>query len=345
VAASWKLFQTLFPPEAQAAIRRARQLLISPDGPLWTAPFAALVTTTTGDPRYLGLEKRITYTQSLTIFARSRTAPPARARGGRPRAVVVGNPIFDPASLSARRAANRQRKPADAPDRVATSDPPRGERYYLFRLFGDGKPPRQLDGSEAEATAIARLYETRPLLQERATEAALRPLLGSADVIHLASHGYLHPFRPMSSGVLLTVPGREPRIGETANDGALQAWEIYSQLRLRANLVVLSACETGLGQFVAGEGIVGLTRALQIAGARSVVASHWQVADRGTTTLMVAFHENLRRGLAKDEALRQAMATVRKNGRTAPPYYWAPFFLMGEPDNPNLGASRRRAGR
>jgi len=96
---------------------------------------------------------------------------------------------------------------------------------------------------------------------------------------------------------------------------------------LKAQLVVLSACETGRGQNVRGEGIVGLTRALQYAGARSIVASQWAVADESTARLMVAFHQRLRRGLAKDEALRQAMAVVRRNPETARPYYWAPFFL------------------
>src|SRR5207244_12950237 len=113
-----------------------------------------------------------------------------------------------------------------------------------------------------------------------------------------------------SSGVLLTVPEQEPPVGQTDNDGALQAWEIYSQLHLKAELVVLSACETGRGENVASEGIVGLTRALQYAGARSVLASLWKVADESTATLMVAFHRKLRQGLAKDEALRQALAAV-----------------------------------
>jgi CHAT domain-containing protein len=146
----------------------------------------------------------------------------------------------------------------------------------------------------------------------------------------------------MSSGLLLTVPEQEPPIGETANDGVLEAWEIDSQLKLKAELVVLSACDTGQGENVHGEGIVGLTQALQHAGARSIVASQWAVSDESTARLMVAFHRGLRRGLPKDEALRQAMALVRRNPQTADPYYWAPFFLTGDPDNPTLGAGHRR---
>jgi CHAT domain-containing protein len=181
-------------------------------------------------------------------------------------------------------------------------------------------------------TAVARLYAAVPLLDNRASEAEVRKRIGQADVIHLATHGYLHPYRPMSSGLLLTLPGQEPEAGETDNDGALQAWEIYSQIKLKADLVVLSACETGRGKHVQSEGIVGLTRALQAAGARSIVASQWKVADRSTSSLMVAFHRELRKGRAKDEALREAMAVVRRNPRTAHPYYWGPFVLTGDPD-------------
>ena len=137
----------------------------------------------------------------------------------------------------------------------------------------------------------------------------------------------------MSSGVLLSVPEKEPEPGETDNDGALQAWEIYSQLRLKAELVVLSGCETGRGQEVKGEGLIGLTRAFQYAGARSIVASQWKVADRSTAALMVAFHHSLRQGLPKDEALRRAMAHLRQRRATSDPYYWAPFILVGDSDN------------
>src|SRR5207245_2475661 len=83
----------------------------------------------------------------------------------------------------------------------------------------------------------------------------------NADVLHLATHGFVHPSRPMSSGVLLTDPLKPPGEGEHLDDGFLQAWEIYSELKLRAELVVLSACETGRGRNVSGEGIIGLTRA------------------------------------------------------------------------------------
>jgi CHAT domain-containing protein len=258
----------------------------------------------------------------LTLFAQSRRDRPRLPRGGKAYAVVVGDPVFDRAPT---RLASASRPPSL----------PRGERSALFR---DGSPPAPLPGTKVEAAEIARLYGGAPLLEARATEAALRQQIRRADVVHLATHGYLDPMLPMSSGVLLTVPEREPAAGQTRDDGVLQAWEIYSQLELKAELVVLSACETGRGENVAGEGIVGLTRALQYAGARSIVASQWKVSDESTRTLMVSLHRKLRQGLAKDEALRQAMAAVRANPRTAQPYFWAPFILTGDPANPGLGA-------
>ena len=129
-------------------------------------------------------------------------------------------------------------------------------------------------------------------------------------MIHLATHGYVDPRCPEAGGILLA-PAAPPAPEKTAADGALQVWEVVAELHLRAELVVLSACETALGGPRAREGLVGLTWAFQAAGARSVVASQWQVDDRSTAALMAAFYRELARpGVAKDEALRRAMRAV-----------------------------------
>jgi CHAT domain-containing protein/tetratricopeptide (TPR) repeat protein len=321
VRASRSLFAALFPPPVRREVQRAPRLLVSPDGPLWELPFAALITNAAGAPRYLGQEKPITSTPSLTLFAQCRGERRRQTPAGTPRGLVVGNPLFE-----------RGRTQLASSPTGASLIP--NERAALFM---DGRCPAPLPGTAREATDVAALYRGELLMGENATEAAVRERVGNADIIHLATHSYLHPTRAMSSGVLLAEPAEEPAAGQTSNDGALQAWEIYSQLKLTAELVVLSACETGRGENVQGEGIVGLVRALQYAGARSVVASQWKVADESTSRLMVAFHRKLRAGLAKDEALRQAMAVVRSDPRWAHPYYWAAFFLTGDPDNPNLG--------
>jgi len=280
----------------------------------------------------LGAAKPMTYTPSLALFAQARSEPRRLPSGEKLSAVVVGNPVFNRRVLlaSAKLSGPRQEAKREVASLTSIASQGFGERSYLFLL---GQPPQPLPETEHEAISVARLYGGTPLLGEQATEATLRRNIQTADVIHLATHGYLHPVRAMSSGVLLTVPEKEPGPGETDNDGALQAWEIYSQLRLKAELVVLSGCETGRGQEVKGEGLIGLTRAFQYAGARSIVASQWKVADRSTAALMVAFHRSLRQGLPKDEALRQAMAHLRQRRATSDPYYWAPFILVGDSDN------------
>lgn len=320
------LFAELFPAAARNEIAGTERLLISPDGPLWEVPFAALVMNGSGAPRYLGAAKAITYTPSLSLFAQSRREPRRFTPGHQVSAVVLGHPIFNRGAVALARSKLEQGLASVTPEPTRSF----GERDYLFVK---GHAPEQLPETEGEAIAVARLYGSTPLLREHATEAALRQQIETADVIHLATHGYLHPVRAMSSGLLLTVPEKEPDSGETDNDGAFQAWEIYSQLKLNADLVVLSACETGRGQEMRAEGLVGMTRAFQYAGARSIVASQWKVADHSTASLMVAFHRSLRQGLPKDEALRKAMAHLRQNRATSHPYYWAPFILVGDSDN------------
>jgi CHAT domain-containing protein/Tfp pilus assembly protein PilF len=286
-----QLYNGLFPIPARHLMANAARIIISPDGPLWDVPFAALVVNAAGAPEYLGEQKPITYATSLTCFAQSRSELPRLPVGMAPRALVVGQT--------------------------------RGLLPY----------------SRREAEQVAALYGSHPLTGAAATETTVRARIGGADVIHLATHSLSLPL-PMSSGIVLAESGRAAPGDDSSEDGLLQAWEIQSQLKLRAELVVLSACNTGAGQVVPEEGIIGLTRALQYAGARSIVASKWEAEDRSTATLMVAFHGYLRQGLAKDEALRRAMSNVRRHPGTARPYYWASFFLLGDPDNPSLGVGR-----
>jgi CHAT domain-containing protein len=328
------LFQKLFPPDAREAIARANRVLISPDGVLWDLPFAALVVNDGGEPRYLGLDKRLAYSQSLTAFAQV-SAPAAVAPSvARPRVLVVGNPLYE----------NARRNDANATDSgpgggVANRLPQRatGELALLSR---DAEIPAPLPHAQEEARRVATMYGARAAVGAEPTEAWFRERAGTADIIHLATHGYFSAFRAVASGVRLAVPEREPLPSQTDNDGALQAWEVFSQLQLRADLVVLSACETGVGAKVAGEGLVGLTRAFQIAGAASVVATQWKVADQSTASAMVAFHQQLQRGADKDEALRQAIRGLAADPKTRDPYYWAPFMLIGDV-RPLRGTARR----
>jgi CHAT domain-containing protein len=134
---------------------------------------------------------------------------------------------------------------------------------------------------------------------------------------------------PFDSGLVLAIP---EQFAEGHDNGLLQVWEIFQSVRLDADLVVLSACETGLGEIRGGEGIIGLTRAFQYAGARSVLASLWRVDDKATADLMERFYRHLRAGSPKDEALRAAQLEMlaRPGGSAAAPYFWASMQLFGD---------------
>ncbi|HLJ55927.1 MAG TPA: tetratricopeptide repeat protein [Chthonomonadaceae bacterium] len=323
-------YQKLFPPRVRSEIEKAKRLIISPDGFLWDLPFAALITNPAGPPDYLGLRKPISYAQSLTVLS---TTGPARGAAGKG-ALVIGDPVYDAKHRGDRKvgteAAAALATEAATPDSGA--ERPAALRAGELRMMTrDGSAPSQLPFAEAEARSVAALYHTVAHTGAEPTESWFRLHAPDARVLHLASHGFLNPYAPQFSGVLLAVPETPPPAGQYDNDGTLQAWEIWN-LRLKADLVVLSACETGRGRNETAEGLVGLTRSLQYAGAKSIVASQWKVADASTAALMTAFHSNLIAGKERDEALRLAMAEIAKRedlGWSAP-YYWAPFVLVGE---------------
>jgi CHAT domain-containing protein len=132
---------------------------------------------------------------------------------------------------------------------------------------------------------------------------------------------------PLNSALALTLPSQR-REGE--ENGLLQAWEIFEQVRLDADLVTLSACETALGAELAGEGLIGLTRAFHYAGARSVLASLWRVSDDSTAGLMTSVYGHLKAGVTKDEALRRGQLGAIKQPTTSAPFHWAAFTLSGD---------------
>ncbi|MEM8543989.1 MAG: CHAT domain-containing protein [Cyanobacteria bacterium P01_H01_bin.119] len=184
-------------------------------------------------------------------------------------------------------------------------------------------PP--LPGAQQEAEAIASLFNLQALTGSQATETRVKQQAGTAEVIHLATHGLLEYGQVEASGTF-DLPGAIALTPGPEDDGLLTAGEIL-QLELQADLVVLSACDTGLGR-ITGDGVVGLSRALVVAGTPSVVVSLWSVPDAPTAELMTAFYQQLSQGETKAEALRQAMLTVRD--RYPNPRDWAAFTLMGE---------------
>ena len=181
-----------------------------------------------------------------------------------------------------------------------------------------GNPKYDLKCAQDEAEAIAKDFPRAKLLvRKEATKTAFKTLGPQFSYLHFATHGRFDPDRPLHSGLVLAK--------DAQSNGFLSLGELYS-LRLHADLVTLSACDTGLGKIRNGDDVVGLTRGFLYAGSNTIVASLWEVDDQATSYLMQQFYANLRTK-NKGEALRQAQLATRKKYHH--PYYWAAFQLTG----------------
>ena len=189
-------------------------------------------------------------------------------------------------------------------DRLVLS---RREADLIAALASRGQPLKALDFAASRATATS-------------------PELGQYRILHFATHSLLNNQQPELSGIVLSLVDEQGR----QQDGFLRLYEIYN-LKLQADLVVLSACQTALGKEIKGEGLVGLTRGFMYAGTPRVVASLWKVSDEATAELMKRFYQNmLRDGLRPAAALRAAQVSMLKEKQWTAAYYWAGFVLQGE---------------
>jgi CHAT domain-containing protein len=260
----------------------------------------------------------------------------ARTRAAAPRAVAVfGDPVFspdDPRVATAGTTHTASHIAAAVRSQSADVGNPPATPADLRRSAADAGVGRfdRLPSTRAEADAIVSYVGrsgSRAFLDFDATrEAAAAPDLERYRVVHFATHGLLNNRHPELSGLVFSLVDREGR----SRNGFLQAFEIYN-LRLAADLVVLSGCQTALGNDVKGEGLLGLSRGFMYAGAPRVIASLWKVPDAASADLMKAFYRALFvGGMRPAAALRVAQAAVRKQPRTTSPYYWAGFVLQGE---------------
>ncbi len=190
-----------------------------------------------------------------------------------------------------------------------------------------GVPPaqlRSLPGAEKEAKTIAQFFKTKALIGKEATKTTVLQSISRAKIIHLATHGLLDGFGERVPGAVVLTPTSSLR--QQGTDGLLRTTEIVD-LKLNADLVVLSACDTGRGN-ITGDGVIGLSRALLGAGARSVVVSLWSVPDTPTAELMTEFYRQWLSYPNKAKALRNAMLVTMK--KHPEPKNWAAFTLIGE---------------
>ena len=188
----------------------------------------------------------------------------------------------------------------------------------------------ELPETKREVEGILDLFRKKKLpgldfISENAKEEIVKSeMMKNYSFLHIATHGFMNEEKPKLSGIIFTNKNNSP--GE---DGILYSDEIYN-LNLNADLVVLSACESGLGKIVKGEGIVGLTRGFIYSGARNIVVSLWQVADKSTSELMIEFYRNILAGKSFSSSLREAKLKLIKDGTYSYPLEWSPFVLIGK---------------
>jgi CHAT domain-containing protein len=191
---------------------------------------------------------------------------------------------------------------------------------------------RRLPFTRQEANSITGLIGGTDALQaldfDASRSLAMSPEIGRYKYVHFATHAIFNNEHPELSGIVLSLVNKSG--GE--QDGFLKAYEVYN-LKLNADLVVLSSCRTALGKEVRGEGLLSLTRGFIYAGASRVLASLWNVSDEATAELMISFYKNLIGGqrASHSSAIRAAQIEMWNSKRWRSPYFWAGFTLQGEP--------------
>ena len=298
-----ELYNLLLRP-AESQMEGAKRLMIIPDGPLHVLPFAALMRT---EREYLIEWKPLHTVVSATVYAELRKPRP-QTKGRADQVVAFGDPRYP------------------AIDRSKSESIAESELRSTVAL-GFALPRLVFSREEVQGIAATFPGRTKSYLGAEATEERAKALGKDARYVHFATHGLLDERFPLNSALVLTIPESWT---EGHENGLLQAWEVFDQVRLDADLVTLSACNTALGLEQNGEGLIGLSRAFLYAGARSVLASLWNVNDWRTAALMKDFYTHLKEGKNKDEALREAQIKLLRSRASAPPFYWAAFTLIGD---------------
>lgn len=306
------LYDLLLRP-AEGELKDKRRLVIVPDDKLWELPFQALQTR---EGSYVVERSAVTYAPSLTVLREMSRRRLTRSHSERAPATLlaVGNPLLS--------------------DRTAGRA--RGS------LMNGGNSLGALPEAERQVRALAALYgprRSRVYTGAQAREERVKREGGSFSIVHLATHGTLDDANPMYSNVVLARGPRGKDVGKAeGDDGLLEAWELM-KMHLDAEMVVLSACETARGRVTPGEGIIGLSWAIFVAGSPTTVVSQWKVESASTTELMVNFHRHLQErfsrrigapGMTKAEALRLAALRLLRSERYAHPFYWAGFVMVGD---------------
>lgn len=306
----------------RALIGDKKHLLVSPDGNLNLIPFEALVDE---NGKFLIENYAVTYLTAGRDLLRMKTS-----RESKDKALVVANPSFDQAGLpiaANTRKANTRRNTK----RISIA----ATRNLSDTYFAP------LSGTAQEARAIQTLFpESKVLTEAEATESALKQI-NAPQILHIATHGFFLEDSGVSkeanaesenpllrSGLALAGANSHGKNG--TDDGILTALEASGLNLWGTKLVVLSACDTGLGVVKNGEGVYGLRRAFLLAGTESLVMSLWSVSDYVTREVMTGYYKNLKQGAGRSTALREVQLEMLKKPNRQHPFYWASFIQSGE---------------
>jgi CHAT domain-containing protein/tetratricopeptide (TPR) repeat protein len=312
------LGRTLLGPRADRGdLLGRKRIVVIADGALHYLPFGVLrvLPAPGADAAPLLASHEVDYLPSASALAIQRRMLAGRKPAAR-RIAVLADPVFD--ARDPRVAGASPEGPGDPPlfERLSAS---RREAESIAAIAGSA-------GSAGSAESAPPGQSWLALDFQADREAVLGDRLSGFRILHFATHGVLDTEHPALSGLALSMVDAEGR----PREGFLHLRDIYD-LRLDADLVVLSGCRTALGKEVRGEGLIGLTRGFLYAGAPRVVASLWRVEDQATATLMTRFYQAMwKDGLPPAAALRAAQLAVRGERRWRAPYFWAGFVLEGD---------------
>ena len=303
---SSQALNTLIMSPVRDALGDITTVFLSPDSALNLIPFEALVDE---NNNYLVERYQFRYLTSGRDLIRIANTPASKNP-----AVLMGDPTFSRADETIRDSFDVAQRAIDLENNIFPS----------------------LDGTEAEIQEIAKRLNVEPYLRTTATEAQLKAI-DSPRILHVATHGFFkvtddntsNTSNPLlQSGLVLA--GVKERQSGPEEDGILTALEVTGMNLQGTQLTVLSACETGLGEITAGEGIYGLRRALVLAGTQSQVISLWKVDDIATQELMVDYYDRLLTGAPRDKALRETQLAFLEHEDYGHPYYWSAFIGSGD---------------
>ena len=333
IAASNALYKAVLEPVA--GILGEKRLMIVADGALNYVPFEVLLKS--ADPGdfsslgYLVKTNEVIYAPSASVVGaikQQRTKATGRSM------LIIADPVFNSNDTRAKKGAAAAAGDAEVRglgiqgalvDVGGTTTPPAPSANM------EGLPLARLNGTRVEADQISKLAKSSGgqadvWLDLDANEDNVTTRdVSKYRIIHVATHGLLNAERPQFTGVVLSL------VGNKTHDGFVRTDEVFN-LRLGSPLVMLSACETGLGKEKRGEGVMGLTRAFMYAGAPTVGVSLWSVADKSTADLMTDFYKRLLTGdnTTSSSALRGAQLAMISGKKYSAPFFWAPFVLVGD---------------